>query len=94
MIPKSSLGKYVKLIGSLAIFFGLAIVVEDTFIIYFRDIYHTNMLKSIIEMFQEDIFHISLCLIAIKYFLTNYQKGNEEVAVIDIRNEKMRLMIL
>ncbi|WP_416411266.1 hypothetical protein [Lactococcus lactis] len=32
MIPKSSLGKYVKLIGSLAIFFGLAIVVEDTFI--------------------------------------------------------------
>jgi len=38
MIPKSSLGKYVKLIGSLAIFFGLAIVVEDTFIIYFRDI--------------------------------------------------------
>ncbi len=88
MIPKSSLGKYVKLIGSLAIFFGLAIVVEDTFIIYFRDIYHTNMLKIHNRNVSEDIFHISLCLIAIKYFLTNYQKGNEEVAVIDIRNEK------
>ncbi len=88
MIPKSSLGKYVKLIGSLAIFFGLAIVVEDTFIIYFRDIYHTNMLKIHNRNVPEDIFHISLCLIAIKYFLTNYQKSNEEVAVIDIRNEK------
>lgn len=88
MIPKSSLGKYVKLIGSLAIFFGLAIVVEDTFIIYFRDIYHTNMLKIHNRNVSEDIFHISLCLIAIKYFLANYQKGNEEVAVIDIRNEK------
>ncbi|WP_259752386.1 hypothetical protein [Lactococcus lactis] len=45
MIPKSSLGKYTKLIGILAITLGLAIVVEDTFIIYYRDIYHTNMLK-------------------------------------------------
>lgn len=68
MIPKSSLGKYVKLIGSLAIFFGLAIVVEDTFIIYFRDIYHTNMLKIHNRNVSEDIFISHFALLPLNIF--------------------------
>ncbi|MDU0404098.1 hypothetical protein KF7HA_02480 [Lactococcus lactis] len=68
MIPKSSLGKYVKLIGSLAIFFGLAIVVEDTFIIYFRDIIIQICLKSIIEMFQKIFFISHFALLPLNIF--------------------------
>lgn len=82
----SFLGKYTRLIGIMAIIFGLSIVVEDTFIIYFRDIYHTKMLKIHNRNVSEDLFHISLCIIAIKYFLSNYQTENEEVPLADKAN--------
>ena len=67
---------YAKWLGLLALIFGIAIVSEDTFVIFFRDIYHANMLKIHNRNVSEDIFHISLCIVAIKYFLFNYKTNS------------------
>lgn len=72
---KTTLQSYVKIFGWLALVFGLMIVSEDSFVIFFRDIYHTNMLKIHNRNVSEDLFHISLSIVAIKYYLFNYKNA-------------------
>ncbi|MFV0556632.1 MAG: LuxR C-terminal-related transcriptional regulator [Lactovum sp.] len=65
--------KYTKMISLLAISFACIILLEDSFVIFFKDIYKKNILWINHRNISEDIFHILLSLLAFKYFLTKYK---------------------
>lgn len=62
--------KYVRLLGCLTIIFAILIVLEDSFVIYFRDSYRSSLLQIQNRNISEDVFHIVLSTLAIKYVLS------------------------
>lgn len=62
--------RYIRLLGWLTISFGLLIFLEDSFVIYVRDSYHRNVLQIQNRNISEDVFHIVLCMISIRYVCT------------------------
>ncbi|KXT85171.1 Transcriptional regulator, luxR family, associated with agmatine catabolism [Streptococcus sp. DD11] len=61
--------KYLKIIGSLTFIFSLLILAEDTFIIFHVDSYSLLHSHIINRSFSENIFSISLSMLALRYFL-------------------------
>lgn len=69
-VKKSPFHRYVRLLACLTIIFGILICLEDSFVIYYRDNYRSSMLQIQNRNISEDLFHITLCMLSVKYVLS------------------------
>lgn len=65
---------YLTWISLISLVFGLLILLEDSYVIFHVDSYHSLNIKIQNRNFSEDIFSIFICLIANHYFLFDYPK--------------------
>lgn len=64
---------YLKRIAVICFFFGIFILLEDTFVIFNVDQYRSLPVRIYNRNISEDIFSIVVCLLMIKYFTTDHQ---------------------
>ncbi|MDN6270334.1 MAG: LuxR C-terminal-related transcriptional regulator, partial [Tetragenococcus koreensis] len=65
--------RYLKWVGSLAIIFSIAIILEDSYVIFNVDQYSSLTLKIYNRNVCEDIFSIIVSLLVIYFFIHDYQ---------------------
>ena len=70
-------GKYLKWLGILSIFFALTILLEDSVVIFNFDDYRRFNMRIQNRNFNEDLFAISICLLAIYYLLKDHVRRTE-----------------
>ncbi len=83
---QSLVSKYLTWIGFICLIFGLLILLEDSFVIFRVDSYHSLNVKIQNRNFSQDIFNLCVCLLAIRYFLLDYPKKK-------LRNEKTNSLL-
>ncbi|MBO1305190.1 response regulator transcription factor [Enterococcus sp. 669A] len=80
--------KYLKRIGLLAMIFSVAILCEDTFVIFNVDQYSSLTVKIFNRNLCEDIFSILACLIGLNYFLRSHSQQPAEEVAAEVQQER------
>lgn len=80
---------YLKRIAILAIVASLAILVEDTFVIFNIDQYTSLTIKIYNRNICEDIFSILVCVIGLNYFLRGSISQPEAEVAEDVQEERL-----
>lgn len=81
--------KYLKNFSIINLFFSIAIILEDSFVIFNVDQYTSSIVRINNRSISEDIFSIIVCLLLLHYFLLAYRPyeksattSNEQAAII------------
>lgn len=82
---------YLKKFQWLALGSALAILIEDTFVIFNVDVYNSLVVKIFNRNICEDLFSIMICLLILRYYLKDRQKAAQSAIKTKEDDDALRL---